>query len=289
MIHFSFSFFFLDINMKTYFFNILRHIKIKLKIILVNITLAKFISTLCTIMLAASIKYIISGNFVLEYKDFLNNVVLGLLTWTINFSLIILLTDYLGIKDINFNLKEFLFGFNVLKSPSSSLDSKSVIKFSNFKIRKGELNNNEIIESNDSDNANTAINNTPSANPPVSPVSPYQASFEVVLREIDRLNEMIEGGNTSEENIRIQNDAVIRATQIFHQEQANQAAAEQAAAREILREFVLREQERLARSQEISSELREEINQESRESINNNDNNVNNLNRQPKDSENFDD
>src|SRR5277367_476050 len=106
--------------MRTYFFNILRHIKIKIETILINITLAKFISTLCTIVIAASIKYLISGNFVLEYKDFLNNVALGLLTWTINFSLIIFITDFLGIKGINFNLKEFLFGFNGLKSPSSS-------------------------------------------------------------------------------------------------------------------------------------------------------------------------
>jgi len=268
--------------MRTYFFNILRHIKIKIETILINITLAKFISTLCTIVIAASIKYLISGNFVLEYKDFLNNVALGLLTWTINFSLIIFITDFLGIKGINFNLKEFLFGFNGLKSPSSSLDNKPLIKFSNFKIRKEELNSNETMESNDSDNNNTALNNIPSPNPPISPVNPYQASFEIVLREIDRLNEMIEGGNASEENIRIQNDAVIRATQIFHQEQANQATAEQAAAREIVREFVVREQEGLVRSQATDPELEEEINQESRESINNGDNNVSTLNRQPR-------
>jgi len=82
---------------------------------LANFTLAKFCGALITVTILAVVKYIISGNFHIEYSDFLNNVAIGLLGWTINTGLMGWLTDYLGIKGINFNLNQFLYGFETMK------------------------------------------------------------------------------------------------------------------------------------------------------------------------------
>lgn len=88
---------------------------INLHTILKKFTLAKFISALFTIIFVASIKYAISGNFHIEYCEFINNVALGLLGWTINNGFIGLLSELFCIKGINFNLKQILFGFETLK------------------------------------------------------------------------------------------------------------------------------------------------------------------------------
>jgi len=87
---------------------------------LANITLAKFCGALFTVTMLAIIKYIISGNFHIEYCDFWNNVGIGLLGWTINTGVIALLTEYLGIKGINFNLNQFIFGFDTMKVGETS-------------------------------------------------------------------------------------------------------------------------------------------------------------------------
>jgi hypothetical protein len=47
--------------------------------LLVNFTLAKFASAFVTIIMVALIKYMVSGNFYIEYCEFLNNVAIGLL------------------------------------------------------------------------------------------------------------------------------------------------------------------------------------------------------------------
>jgi hypothetical protein len=80
--------------------------------LLVNFTLAKFTGALVTIILVALIKYIISGNLHIEYCEFWNNVAMGLLGWTINTAIIGWLSDYFGIKGINFNLNQFLYAYN---------------------------------------------------------------------------------------------------------------------------------------------------------------------------------
>ena len=82
---------------------------------LANFTLAKFCGALITVTILAVVKYIISGNFHIEYSDFLNNVAIGLLGWTINTGLMGWLTEYLGIKGINFNLNQFIYGFETMK------------------------------------------------------------------------------------------------------------------------------------------------------------------------------
>ena len=91
--------------------------------ILVNFTLAKFTGALITIIIVASIKYMISGNFHLEYCEFWNNVAIGLLGWTINTAVIGWLSEYLGIKGINFNLQQFLYGYHTM-GPGDSTSSK---------------------------------------------------------------------------------------------------------------------------------------------------------------------
>jgi hypothetical protein len=91
---------------------ILQTTKKTINTLLVNFTLAKFTGALVTIILVALIKYIISGNLHIEYCEFWNNVAMGLLGWTINTAIIGWLSDYFGIKGINFNLNHFLYAYN---------------------------------------------------------------------------------------------------------------------------------------------------------------------------------
>ena len=110
--------------MKYFLQNIIRIINL----ILSNFTFAKFISAFITILLVAFIKYIISGNFTFYYIGLLNSMALGLLIGLINTGLISLLTDFLDIRGINFNLRQFLFGFETMKATTSSHETKDNIK-----------------------------------------------------------------------------------------------------------------------------------------------------------------
>lgn len=83
-------------------------------------TLAKFCGAIFTVTILAMVKYSISGSFHIEYCDFWNNVAIGLLGWTVNTGIIGLLTEYLGIKGINFSLKELFFGMDTMKSGGNS-------------------------------------------------------------------------------------------------------------------------------------------------------------------------
>jgi hypothetical protein len=85
-----------------------------INILIVNFTLAKFTGALVTIILVALIKYMISGNLHIEYCEFWNNVAIGLFGWTINTATISWLSEHFGIKGINFNLKQFLYGYNTM-------------------------------------------------------------------------------------------------------------------------------------------------------------------------------
>ena len=93
-----------------------------------TITLAKFVSAFVTIVIISGVKFGISGEFHLEYGYFFSNVAIGLLAWIVNLNLISLLTDWLNLNGINFNLKELLFGFHVTEN--SKLDIKK------FKIKR---------------------------------------------------------------------------------------------------------------------------------------------------------
>jgi len=88
--------------------------------IISSFTLAKFISAFITIILVALLKYWISGGFTLDFNDLFNNIALGLLSWLINTGMIGFLTDFLGIRGINFNLRQFMFGFDTMKATSTS-------------------------------------------------------------------------------------------------------------------------------------------------------------------------
>lgn len=93
-----------------------------------SFTLAKFCGAILTVTILASIKYLISGSFHIEYCDFFNNIGIGLLGWTLNTGIIGWLTEYLGIKGINFNLSHFLFGMDTM-----DLGDKSSPKVEEFK------------------------------------------------------------------------------------------------------------------------------------------------------------
>jgi hypothetical protein len=94
--------------------NFLQTTKKMINILLVNFTLAKFTAALVTIIMVALVKYMISGNIHIEYSEFLNNVSLGLYGWTINTATISWLSEYFGLKGINFNLKQFIYGYDTM-------------------------------------------------------------------------------------------------------------------------------------------------------------------------------
>lgn len=90
-------------------------LKLIVKKTLALFTLAKICGAIITVTIVAMVKYAISGGFHIEYCDFLLNSGIGLLGWTINTGVIGLLTEYLGIRDFNFNLNELLFGLDKMK------------------------------------------------------------------------------------------------------------------------------------------------------------------------------
>ena len=99
---------------------ILQTTKKTINTLLVNFTLAKFASAFVTIIMVALIKYMISGNFYIEYCAFWNNVAIGLLGWTTNTIAIGWFSEYLGVKGINFNLNQFLYGYDTMGAGDSS-------------------------------------------------------------------------------------------------------------------------------------------------------------------------
>jgi hypothetical protein len=82
--------------------------------ILISFTLAKLAGALFTITIIALIKYQISGNLHIDYSEFWNNVAIGLLGWTINTATMGWLSEYLSLKGINFNLKQFFYGYDIM-------------------------------------------------------------------------------------------------------------------------------------------------------------------------------
>lgn len=98
---------------------------------LAGFTLAKFFSAVVTITILALVKYSISVNFHIEYGEFWNNIAIGVLGWTLNTGFINILTEYLEIKGINFNLKELLFGFETLKIGEDFSNEKPKYKIYN--------------------------------------------------------------------------------------------------------------------------------------------------------------
>lgn len=108
--------------------------------VLKNFTLAKFLGGLFSIIIVAIIKYCVSGSFHVEYCEFLNNVGIGLLGWTINTGIIGWLTEYLGIKGINFNLEQFIYGFDTMKTGDGSLPKDFKPKLYNAMDSDGKSN-----------------------------------------------------------------------------------------------------------------------------------------------------
>ena len=91
-------------------------------------TLSKLLGGIITAFVVTSIKYYLSGSIYIDYSDFSNNFGLALLAWTLNTGIISFLNEYLGIRGINFNLKEFMFGFDTMncheESPAKPIKPK---------------------------------------------------------------------------------------------------------------------------------------------------------------------
>ncbi len=121
-------------------------IKQKLNKILFNFTIAKFIGAVVTVTIVAMIKYSISGNFYIEYCEFWSNVGVGLLGWTINSAVIGWLTEYLGIKGINFNFKQFLYGYDTITLGDNSSSKELKVKLYNAMESDKELNSGKGLD-----------------------------------------------------------------------------------------------------------------------------------------------
>jgi len=101
-----------------------KNIKLVFNFFITHFTLAKLLGSLFTALVVATLKYYISGGFHIEYSEWGSNVGIAFFAWTLNTGIIALLTDYLGIKGLNFNLKQFIYGLDTLKiSPGYSMDN----------------------------------------------------------------------------------------------------------------------------------------------------------------------
>jgi len=69
---------------------------------------------LLTALVVATLKYYISGGFQVENSEWGSNVGIAFFAWTLNNGVIALLTDYLGIKGLNFNLKQLIYGLDTM-------------------------------------------------------------------------------------------------------------------------------------------------------------------------------
>jgi len=91
-----------------------KNIHFGLNLFITHFTLAKFLGALLTALIVAALKYYISGSLQIEWDEFWNNVGVAIFGWTFNTGIIVWLTNYLGIKSINFNLKQFIYGFDTV-------------------------------------------------------------------------------------------------------------------------------------------------------------------------------
>lgn len=78
--------------------------------IIKKITLAKLISVSLSIILISLIKYIIIGKYNYTTQELIPNIFIANLTWLIHISFIPRLSEFLGLKGINFNIYELFFG-----------------------------------------------------------------------------------------------------------------------------------------------------------------------------------
>lgn len=85
-----------------------------LNLFITHFTLAKLLGALLTALIVASLKYYLSGSLHIEWSEFWNNVSVAIFGWTFNTGIIPWLTNSLGIKGINFNLKQFIYGFDTV-------------------------------------------------------------------------------------------------------------------------------------------------------------------------------
>jgi len=101
-----------------------KNIKLGFNFFITHFTLAKLLGGLFTALVVATLKYYISGGFHIENSEWGSNVGIAFFAWTLNTGIIAWLTDYLGIKGLNFNLKQFIYGLDTLNiSPGYSEDN----------------------------------------------------------------------------------------------------------------------------------------------------------------------
>ena len=146
-----------------------------------NFTLARFIAALFTIVSIALIKYYISGNFHIEYSEIFNNIAVGVLGWTIHNSAIGLLTEYLGIKGFNFNLKQFIYGFDPING-----DKKPSTQDLKIKLYHA-MDSNDELDPNNNTNKGKGIDRGLSGGEgiPVSPTSATDSGYPEFPKKIN--------------------------------------------------------------------------------------------------------
>lgn len=95
-------------------------LNLKIRKALTCFTLSRILAALFTITIVATFKYLISGTFHIDYSEFITNVGVGLIGWTVNTGIMAWLPEYLDTHGIKFNLKELFFGLDTMNLGSES-------------------------------------------------------------------------------------------------------------------------------------------------------------------------
>jgi hypothetical protein len=92
-----------------------KNINLGFNFFITHFTLAKLLGGLFTALVVSTLKYYISGSLHIENSEWGSNVGIAFFAWSLNTGIIALLTDYLDIKGLNFNLKQFIYGLDTME------------------------------------------------------------------------------------------------------------------------------------------------------------------------------
>jgi len=186
-----------------------KNIKLGINFFIAHFTLAKLLGGLFTALVVATLKYYISGGFHIENSEWVSNVGIAFFAWTLNTGIIALLTDYLGIKGLNFNLKQFIYGsdtmkigqgysvekfkpklYNAMDSLDNSSPSKELDKGIDTEAHSNYIGNKDITslseeESNKNKRLDNGKNKVKILLEYIPPVEPYRAAWFRAFPGID--------------------------------------------------------------------------------------------------------
>lgn len=182
-----------------------RNIKFDLNHILRYFTLSKLLGGLFTALVLASLKYYISGSFHIEYCEFWKNLIIAIISWTINIGVMPIITDFLEVKGINFNFEQLIYGIDTMKTGKeyavqnfkpklyNAMDY-SDMSDSNNGLNKGKgvdtethsnYNDTKMARNNDNSNQNIPLDKPKVELKYITPIEPYRAAWYRTFPGVD--------------------------------------------------------------------------------------------------------